>query len=355
MNIYESNPSREVVIAQLSELADVELTDLSNNQTLVWDAENEVWVNANNAGTPTPQGLGFGYGSCSTEASTVAKEVSISGFTLVQNGYVSIKFVNDVPSNATLNISSTGAKSIYYGGQAISANVISGGDVATFVYDGTNYILVAIDHTGGGGGSIDTLSDTLISNVQNNDVLTWDATQGKWINKASTTTPETIGIGYGTCSTASSTAEKAVNCSGYNLVKNGIVSVMFANAITGAATLNVNSKGAKNILYHGVAITTGIVDASDTATFMYDGTSYNLLSVDKSKSDTFTYLTQTLAANTTTITFTDAAITATSFIDVYTDKAGLDYTSITGTTGSVTLTFEAQTTATTVKLAIREQ
>ena len=355
MNIYESNPQRDVLSQELSQLDDVALDNLADGQIIKWDAEEEKWVNSNSSESVTPQSLGFGYGSCSTEAATVAKEVTISGFTLTTNGYVSVKFTNDVPSSATLNISSTGAKSIYYGGQAISANVIGGGDIATFVYDGTNYVLVAIDHTGGGGGSIDTLSDTLISNVQNNQVLTWDATQSKWVNKESAASPESIGIGYGTCATASATAEKAVTLSGYNLVKNGIVSVMFANAITGSATLNVNSKGAKNILYHGVAITTGIVDAGDTATFVYDGTSYNLISVDKSKSDTFTYLTQTLAANATTITFSDAAITATSLIDVYTDKAGLDYTSITGGTGSVTLTFEAQTSATTVKLAIREQ
>lgn len=351
MNIYESNPSREVVVAQLSELADVELTDLSNNQTLVWDAENEVWVNANNAGTPTPQGLGFGYGSCSTEASTVAKEVSISGFTLVQNGYVSIKFVNDVPSNATLNISSTGAKPIYYGGQAISANVISGGDVATFVYDGTNYVLVAIDHTGGGGGSIDTLSDTLISNVQNNQVLTWDSTANKWVNKESAASPESIGIGYGTCSTASSTSAKVVTLSGYELVKNGIVSVMFSNAITGACTLNINNKGAKSVYYRGVALTDGVIGAMDTATFIYDGTNYNLISIDKANSARL--LQQTLSVGSTYVTFTNVPTTGTNTIDIYTSKAGLDYANIDDSvSGTLKIYFPEQSSAVTVYLKI---
>ena len=44
--------------------------------------------------------------------------------------------------------------------------------------------------------------------------------------------------------------------------------------------MNINSKGAKNIFYRGAAITAGIINAGDTATFIYDGTQYHLLSVD---------------------------------------------------------------------------
>ena len=146
-----------------------------------------------------------------------------------------------------------------------------------------------------------------------------------------------------------------VTLTDYLLVTNGIVSVKFTNAVPSSATLNINSKGAKAIYYRGSAITAGILNAGDTGTFVYDGTQYHLVAIDQSGGSAFTYLTQTLAANATSITFTNSAITSTSLIDVYTDKAGLDYTSITGTTGSVTLTFEAQSSATTVKLAIREQ
>ena len=351
MNIYESNPKREVVSTELSELADVDLTSLSDGQTLSWDANQQLWVNVNSASTPTPQGLGFGYGTCSTEASTTAKAVSVDGFTLTKNGYASIKFVNDVPSSATLNINSTGAKAIYYGGQAISANIISGGDVATFVYDGTQYVLVAIDQTGGGGGSISTLSDTLISNVQNNQVLTWDSTENKWINKAAATSPESIGIGYGTCSTASNTSAKVVTLSNYVLTKNGIVSVMFSNAITGSATLNINSKGAKSILYRGVALTSGVIGAGDTATFIYDGTSYNLISVDRSNNSPL--LQQTLSAGSTYVTFTNLPTTGTNTIDIYTSKAGLDYASIDDSvSGTLKIYFEEQSSAVTVYLRI---
>lgn len=68
-----------------------------------------------------------------------------------------------------------------------------------------------------------------------------------------------------------------------------------------------------------------------------------------------TTLTATLAANATTVTFTDAAITQTCFVDVYTNKAGLNYISADDSTaGSIVLTFPPQSTATTIKLVIKE-
>ena len=97
-----------------------------------------------------------------------------------------------------------------------------------------------------------------------------------------TYTPEKLGIGYGTCTTAAATASKAVTLANYNLVKNGIISVKFTNAVPASATLNVNSKGAKSIFYKGAAIVANVIRAGDTATFMYDGTQYHLLGVDRS-------------------------------------------------------------------------
>ena len=95
--------------------------------------------------TYTPQKLGFGYGTCTTAASTVAKAATLSSYTLVTNGIVSVKFSNSVPASATLNINSKGAKAIFYRGAAITAGIINAGDIATFIYDGTNYNLIAID------------------------------------------------------------------------------------------------------------------------------------------------------------------------------------------------------------------
>ena len=80
-----------------------------------------------------------------TAAATTAKVVSLSSYSLVSNGIVSVKFTYDVPASATMNINSKGAKSIYYRGSAITAGVIRAGDIATFIYNGSQYHLISID------------------------------------------------------------------------------------------------------------------------------------------------------------------------------------------------------------------
>lgn len=115
---------------------------------------------------------GFGIGVCSTAAATAAKEVAITNYELVKNGFVAIRFTYDVPANATLNINSKGAKAIYYKGSAIAADVIKAGDTVQFCYDGTNYVLVGssvntnetvnISVTQIGGNSSDLIGTTVV-------------------------------------------------------------------------------------------------------------------------------------------------------------------------------------------------
>lgn len=62
-------------------------------------------------------------------------------------------------------------------------------------------------------------------------------------------------------------------------------------------------------------------------------------------------LTETLTASETSITFTDSAITTSSFVDVYTD-ADISYNSITVTSGSIVLTYDAQQSNVTVKVRL---
>lgn len=81
--------------------------------------------------------------SCTTSGAT--KTVTASGFTLNTGAIISVRFTQNVPANSTLNINSTGAKSIYYNNAAITANIIFANDTATFVYNGTNYVLISID------------------------------------------------------------------------------------------------------------------------------------------------------------------------------------------------------------------
>ena len=91
--------------------------------------------------------INIAYGECQTTAETVAKVVTLTndpGWKLRAGSFVIVHFTNAVPANATLNVAETGAHSIYLKNQAATA-VILAGDIVTFIYDGTNYIVTAID------------------------------------------------------------------------------------------------------------------------------------------------------------------------------------------------------------------
>lgn len=87
------------------------------------------------------------YGECTTATATDAKTVTIQDFSLETGAVVAIKFSNPVDSGATLNISSTGAKAIYYRGYALVDGIINALDTVTMIYDGTNFKILSIDST----------------------------------------------------------------------------------------------------------------------------------------------------------------------------------------------------------------
>ncbi len=63
------------------------------------------------------------YGTCSTAAATAAKTVSLSGFSLFTGATVAVMFSNgNTAANPTLNINSTGAKTIYYRNAALTSS-----------------------------------------------------------------------------------------------------------------------------------------------------------------------------------------------------------------------------------------
>ena len=189
------------------------------------------------------------YGSCSTAAGTAAKTVEIEGFELEEGAVVVVKFVESSgAASPTLNVSGTGAKKMYrYGTTPTSTGVTTtgwvSGAVQTFVYDGTGWI------------------------------------REYWNN--TTYTNQSLGQGYATCSTEESTVAKKATLSNYTLSTGGIVAVKFTNAVPADATLSVNNNSAKAIYHRGEKIKAGVIDSGDTATFVYNGTYYHLISIDK--------------------------------------------------------------------------
>ncbi len=92
------------------------------------------------------------YNTCSTAAGTAAKTVSAGTFSLETGAMVVVKFtVTNTAANPTLNVSSTGAKAIYYNGAAITAGYLKANKIYQFIYNGTQWDLV---------GDVDTNTNT---------------------------------------------------------------------------------------------------------------------------------------------------------------------------------------------------
>lgn len=144
---------------------------------------------------------------------------------------------------------------------------------STSVSDGTNTFNKYTHPTTSGNKHIP-------SGGASGNLLGWSADgTAKWVANTSAAR----GQGYSATATNSS-GTFTVTLSGYELVDGGIVSIKFSAAVPASAKLNIASKGAKSIYYRGSAIAANIIQANDTATFMYNSTSgvYHLLCVDRS-------------------------------------------------------------------------
>lgn len=90
-----------------------------------------------------------------------------------------------------------------------------------------------------------------------------------------------LGQGFGVCDTEEVTKAKVVYLPNYNLNIGGLVAVKFTNGVPENSTMNINSRGAMEIYYKGVPITSNIIKEGDIALFIFDGAFYHLLSVDR--------------------------------------------------------------------------
>ena len=92
--------------------------------------------------------LGQGYGTCATEEATAAKVVTLSNYSLTTGGIVAVKFTYGLCASATMNINSRGAKKIFIDGAEVTATTakrVLAGDIAYFIYDGTQYQFIGTD------------------------------------------------------------------------------------------------------------------------------------------------------------------------------------------------------------------
>lgn len=119
--------------------------------------------------------LGQGYGICSNSDTTTACTVTLSNYVLSVGGIVVVKFYNGVQADSTLNVNSKGAKTIKYQGANINGSLIKGGDIVTFIYDGTNYHVLAIDSVVNSAAVPDDYVTATASNLnsENNGYTMW--------------------------------------------------------------------------------------------------------------------------------------------------------------------------------------
>ena len=230
-------------------------------------------------------GASIYYGVCSTAGGTASKTVTVSPSisTLTTGTLIYVKFDNaNTVANPTLNVNGTGAVSITrYGTTAPSTSSASSwnaGSICALMYDGSYWQMI---------GWI----NTTYSSMTQAEIEAGTGTTARIITPARLKYAidywGTGGTGvrtsfYGTCSTASATAQKDVTCADWVLSAGNTISILFDNSNTAnAPTLNINSTGAKNI-YRGNTQANGTNSVkwsfNTICTFIYDGTQYRYLS-----------------------------------------------------------------------------
>lgn len=203
-----------------------------------------------------PSGGGGGsqttwWGTSDTGPQYSSKVVTCADFSLTVGAMISVYFTNEnSTSTPTLNVNSTGAKTIYIGADAGSYTTNrlywSAGTIVTFVYDGTYWRYLTS------------------------------------VSAASTSPSRGAGSWSGTCSSSAAATTKSVSSTNYVLTKGALISATFTYGNTlDSFKLNVGVTGDKDV-YRGNSIVSSSNplkwSAGDTLTFMYDGTYYRYLS-----------------------------------------------------------------------------
>lgn len=203
---------------------------------------------------------GIGYSQCTTTYDDPEKIAPFTGFQLVEGAIMAVWFESGVNKMDLLNVGDTGACPIFYHNDLIGEGIISKGDTATLIYTETIdfgieseikgvWVVISIDQP----HDIPTQLSSFTNNIQ----------------------------GIGVCNTATGNAAKTATISGVIIAKGSVFAIRFTYDVDSGSTLNINLSGAKNILHRNAALGAGQLLAGDTVTFISDGTSYHVLSIDR--------------------------------------------------------------------------
>ncbi len=203
---------------------------------------------------------GIGYGICTTGYDVIEKEVPFTGFKLTEGATIAVNFESGICSKARLNVEGTGSHPIYYHNAPIEEGIVTKGDTATLMYTGKYNFETGI---------VERAAWVLISVDQIHDVP----------GQLSAFTNNIQGLGV--CNTATGNTAKTASITGVVIAKGSVFAIRFTYDVDSSSTLNINTSGAKNILHRNAALAAGQILAGDTVTFISDGVSYHVLSIDR--------------------------------------------------------------------------
>lgn len=124
------------------------------------------------------------YGTCSTAATTTAKVVDCDEFSLTTGATILVKFTYaNSASSPTINVNSTGAKSIYYRGKALTSSLYywGDGDTVEFIYNGTQWDLLNVSNTNTTYSSLKNPNSLKIQG-DSTDLFSYDGSAAKTLN-----------------------------------------------------------------------------------------------------------------------------------------------------------------------------
>ena len=348
-------------------------------------------TNLQNVTAISPAKFGMGYAVCDTAAGTAAKTANIANYVLTEGALVTVKFTNaNTASNATLNLNNTGAKPILYKGSALTTDIISAGDICTFIYSTANsgsYNIINVDALSGagagtvksvgaeGGLTTDQTSGAAISttgnvklNLKSNTAFTatapdpveienkiypvaLDASGHPAVSVPGTTYTEGDGIDI-TNNVIKNTGVTAVTASDSSTGTNGTISVT-----TNGTAAEVAVKGLNNAAYKDVSTSIPATGAADTkvATEKAVADSISDKAIGTSSSTTAAITTfagtdgktladsaVTIAKNATGVTDDDTKVPTSKAVKTYVDATA---TGISRYIGTITSASQLSTTA----------
>lgn len=208
---------------------------------------------------------GIAYAECDTGPEESHKVVTINDYSIQPYSIVAIRFNSGVYDGNVLVVvddhdnTLVEPTQIIFHGDIIRDGIIEKGDTATFMFV-PEFI------------------------IKEQTIRAWVLIS---VDRAPNNTPTSLSAftndiqGLGTCTTGYGTQQKQVTMSGVTINKGSVFAVRFTNPVGAGATMKVNQQAAKAIKHRNLDITTGQILGGDTATFIYDGSYYHLLAVDR--------------------------------------------------------------------------